>query len=352
MARAAGAGLTDEERRSLARWARRGRTHRRVARRARIVLEWAEGRSTAEIARRLAVSPETVARWRDRFRADGVEGILREAPRAGARARLPKELIERILSATLEGSGPDHVPWSTRSLARAVGTNHMAVHRVWHAYGLIGPRAEPAPGESRLPPRVDLAGAYMGPDASAIIFSVDEPRPPSEPIHDVGPEEPDGGQVTRASALVETVRSLDDQRAGTPSGPPSMRSSASGLLVLLRSIEKRTPRTMRLDAVFDRPVEQIGGRLARWLETHPRFRVYPTAPGDRWARSTELWLGRWDGNALDRRSFRNVEALRQQWSTGISGARSGASFPIVSSVIPRVAPRKPPTPADDEPARD
>ena len=349
MARAAGAGLSDDERTALLQWARRGAGRKRIARRARIVLAWAEGRSTAEIARRLDVSPETVARWRDRFRADGVDGILREAPRAGARARLPKELVERIVAATLEGSGPDHAPWSTRSLARALGTNHMAVHRVWHAYGLLGPGHETPAGQLRSPPRVDLAGAYMGPEAAAIIFSVEEPRGP--PAAGEAAEEPaEEGQMRRASDLVETVRSLAAQRSGPPPPAPSPRATASALLVLLRSIEKRTPRTMRLDAVFDRPVEQIGARLTRWLETHPRFRVYPTSPGEQWARSTELWLGRWEGGSLDPRSFRNVPALRQQWAAGISGGRSGASFPIVSSTWPPMTRRKE-LPKDDGPSK-
>ncbi|HTW54867.1 MAG TPA: helix-turn-helix domain-containing protein [Thermoplasmata archaeon] len=348
MARAAGAGLSDDERTALLQWARRGAGRKRIARRARIVLAWAEGRSTAEIARRLDVSPETVARWRDRFRADGVDGILREAPRAGARARLPKELVEKILSATLDGSGPDHAPWSTRSLAKWLGTNHMAVHRVWHAYGLIGPRTELPPGAPRPPPRVDLAGAYMGTDAAAIIFSVEEPRVPGPEL-----EPPEDGSsdshVGRASELVETVRSLAAQRPPAPLTPPSGRATASDLLVLLRSIEKRTPRTMRLDAVFDRPVEQIGSRLSRWLENHPRFRVYSTSPGEQWVRSTELWLSRWEGGSLDPRSFRNVAALRQQGATGISGGRLGASFPVDASVWPRSSARKDPPKDEREP---
>ena len=349
MARAAGNGLSDEERRALSLWARRTTSHRRVARRARIVLEWAEGRSTASIARRLGVSPETVVRWRDRFRANGVDGILKEAPRAGARARLPRDLIERILRATLEGAGPGKGAWSTRSLGRALGTNHMAIHRVWHAYGLVGPQSEAGAGDPRRPPRVDLAGAYTGPEAAAIIFSVDESSDDGNGVDALAEPDPpeDGGSpgpASRATELMEALRQVDAHRgvAVAPAGGPS-RTAGSGLLVLLRSIEKRTPRTMRLDAVFDRPVEEIGGRLSRWLETHPRFRVYPTGAGDQWSRSTERWLGRWEGSPLDPRSFQNVPALRRHWAAGISGGRSGASFPIAASRWARVMPRREPS---------
>ncbi|MBW2524986.1 MAG: helix-turn-helix domain-containing protein, partial [Deltaproteobacteria bacterium] len=38
-----------------------------MARRAQLLLECAAGRSNAEVARRVGVSPHTVGRWRARF---------------------------------------------------------------------------------------------------------------------------------------------------------------------------------------------------------------------------------------------------------------------------------------------
>ncbi|WP_320774773.1 helix-turn-helix domain-containing protein, partial [Streptomyces sp. CRN 30] len=50
--------------------------------RGRIVLACAEGLTVAEAARRLRVSPATVAKWRERYLRGGAAG-LRDAPRSG-----------------------------------------------------------------------------------------------------------------------------------------------------------------------------------------------------------------------------------------------------------------------------
>lgn len=78
--------LTDEERESLQSLVRSGKTERRVADRARIIL-WADEKVTIdESARRLGCHRETVLYWRARFlerRADGVPASLQDLQRPG-----------------------------------------------------------------------------------------------------------------------------------------------------------------------------------------------------------------------------------------------------------------------------
>ena len=54
----------------------------RLSARAAIVLACAEGLSNNEVARRKNITPQTVAKWRRAFCADGITG-LRDAPRSG-----------------------------------------------------------------------------------------------------------------------------------------------------------------------------------------------------------------------------------------------------------------------------
>ena len=56
--------LTDDERRTLERWARRARTAQALALRAKIVLACAEGATNKAVAEQLAVWPQTVTKWR------------------------------------------------------------------------------------------------------------------------------------------------------------------------------------------------------------------------------------------------------------------------------------------------
>src|SRR4051812_5637061 len=78
--RAVEIALSDEERRTLERWA--GGVEARVALRSRIVLSCSDGLSNAAVADKLAVSRATVVAWRGRFARQRLAG-LRDEPRTG-----------------------------------------------------------------------------------------------------------------------------------------------------------------------------------------------------------------------------------------------------------------------------
>src|SRR6476469_6479520 len=79
--------LTDEERETLQRWARRAKSSQALAQRCRIVLGCAAGKSNKEVAAEVGVWPQTVCKRRQRFVEDRLNGLTDE-PRPGRRARL------------------------------------------------------------------------------------------------------------------------------------------------------------------------------------------------------------------------------------------------------------------------
>ena len=74
--------LSDEERQTLERWARRPKSAQALALRCRIVLASAAGELNKDISVRLGCHPTTVGKWRARFAADRLDG-LHDEPRPG-----------------------------------------------------------------------------------------------------------------------------------------------------------------------------------------------------------------------------------------------------------------------------
>ncbi|WP_419724352.1 helix-turn-helix domain-containing protein, partial [Mycolicibacterium mageritense] len=66
--------LTDDERETLQRWARRSKSSQALAQRCRIVLGCAAGKSNKEVAADEGVWPQTVGKWRGRFLEARLEG--------------------------------------------------------------------------------------------------------------------------------------------------------------------------------------------------------------------------------------------------------------------------------------
>lgn len=117
----------------LRRVAESARSRPAEVRRARIVLLSAEGLGPVAVAERLGCSRQTVLTWRERYRADGVDG-LRDAPRSGRPATVD-ELA--VVSRTLDPPpGPRPARWSTRRLGADLGISNAAVANVWRAWGL------------------------------------------------------------------------------------------------------------------------------------------------------------------------------------------------------------------------
>ena len=93
------------------------------------------GLAHTEVAARLAVKRDTVRKWRGRFVADRLDGLLDE-PRPGQPRKITDAQVEEVIVRTLETTPRDATHWSTRSMAREVGLTQSAVHRIWRAFGL------------------------------------------------------------------------------------------------------------------------------------------------------------------------------------------------------------------------
>ena len=121
--------ISEDDQQVLRLWIRAGTTPQRVARRARIVLLAAEGRSSRTIAQILNVSPRTALLWRRRYQIGGVAALRRDAP---GRGRKPQTLLDAVLRARrlLENPPANGHRWTIRRLAATLGLSRGTTHRV------------------------------------------------------------------------------------------------------------------------------------------------------------------------------------------------------------------------------
>jgi len=128
--------LSGDERKTLQRWAQRHSSAQALALRCKIVLACAEGgRTHVEIAADVGCNPVTVSKWRNRFAADRLDGLI-DAPRPGAARQIGDDVIEAVVVDTLETAPADATHWSTRGLAAKHRISHQTVAEIWRAFGL------------------------------------------------------------------------------------------------------------------------------------------------------------------------------------------------------------------------
>ncbi len=128
MAKATVITLGEEEKAMLLSWARRGKTERRLAERANVILAAAAGKPTKEIAHDLGTRPARVSKWRTRYARDGIEG-LKDAPRQGAPVRYGQPAEKRILALLDQPPPSGFSTWSGPLIAREL--KDVSKHQVW-----------------------------------------------------------------------------------------------------------------------------------------------------------------------------------------------------------------------------
>jgi transposase len=168
--------LTDDERDTLERWARRPKSAQALALRCRVVLECARGHTNREVSRRLGVSEPTVSKWRRRFVDQRLEG-LHDEPRPGVPRSITDDDVEALIVATLEQTPTDATHWSTRSMAKATGMSQSAVSRIWRAFGLkphLVDSFKLSPDPQFVEKVRDVVGLYLNPHEGALVLCVDE----------------------------------------------------------------------------------------------------------------------------------------------------------------------------------
>ena len=171
--------LSEAERFELRSLARGQKTGQAMARRARIILAAAAGLENKAICVEVGADANTVGKWRRRFAAERLDGLLDE-PRPGTPRKIGDDEIADTVRRTLETRPAGETHWSLRSMAKVVGYAPSTIHRIWRAFGLQPHRTETfkLSNDPLFVEKVrDIVGLYLiCPPANWTVFDKSFPR--------------------------------------------------------------------------------------------------------------------------------------------------------------------------------
>ena len=197
--------LSAEQQDELERFARSRTLAARCVERARILLGCAAGRENQQIGEELGVCRPTVGRWRERFVAQGMDG-LEDRPRSGRPARIQPAMMDEIVRLTTQEKPAAATHWSTRVLAQVAGVSAATVGRIWRAHGWKPHRVKSfkLSNDARFAEKLeDVVNLYLHPPPGALVISVDE-------------KDPGAGAHAAGSAVEEGALRHHDARLQTP----------------------------------------------------------------------------------------------------------------------------------------
>lgn len=317
--------LSDDERAQLEAWARRPKSAQALAVRSRIVLSAAEGWGNTQVAQRLGINRMTVGKWRARFVAERLDGLLDE-PRPGRPRTVLDEQVEAVITRTLETTPTDATHWSTRSLAAELGLSQSAVSRIWRAFGLA-PHRQDSWKLSRDPQFIDkvrdVVGLYLDPPERAVVLCVDEKSQiqaldRTAPVLPMLPGVPARASHDYKRAGTSSLYAALDLATGQVIGSLHARHRAIEFKKFLQRIDHEVPADYAVHVVLDNASTHKTPAVKRWLTAHPRFVLHFTPTSSSWLNLVERWFGELTTKKLQRGTHRSVRELNadiRSWIT-------------------------------------
>jgi transposase len=309
--------VSEADRERLLRLVRDRNTPQKVVWRARIVLLAADGLQAIAIAASVGKSLLTVRRWRRRYMAKGVDGLLKDATRPPRRKPLTAEKIKQVVDMTLHQKPSNATHWSLSSMAAATGLSRSSIQRIWSQHGLKPHLIETfkVSRDPNFATKVkDVVGLYLNPPDKALVLCVDE-KSQIQALDRTQPGLPmkrgRAGTMTHdykrngTTTLFAALNMLD----GTVIGQCMPRHRHREFLRFLKTIDERTPADLDLHLIVDNYATHKTDAVKLWLKRHKRFHLHFTPTSASWLNMVERFFAEITGKRIRRGVFTSVAKL-------------------------------------------
>ncbi|MEO5744999.1 MAG: IS630 family transposase [Terracoccus sp.] len=316
--------VTLGERRRLRLEARvaRSTSSQRVVLRAKIVLAAWRGRSNARIARELAISVETVRKWRGRFVREGMPG-LDDRARPGRPALYDLDAHLLIVATVTQQAPLVDSHWTHRllahHLAESLGISASQIGRILASLDLKPHRVRGWLNRPQDPGFVAKAqavcGLYLTPQpADVVLFSVDEKtamqarsrKRAARALRRRRPELREFEYVRHGTASLLAAMNVTD---GTIYPKIIARNNSATFTDFLTQLAASVEANKKIHLILDNGSSHTSKETKLWLAEHPRFSVTYTPVHASWLNMVEIFFSILARRVLRRGDFASRQDL-------------------------------------------
>jgi transposase len=313
--------LRDGDREVLEGWCRAGTVEARVAKRARIVLLAAGGRSNREIGVLVDLHFNQVGVWRQRYAEFGLAG-LEDLERSGRPCVYGHDDVLLLVKLVTEEPPGAATRWSMEALADAMAAHGVGISasqcwRICRALDL-----KPWQVESWLTSHDpdfwakagDVCGLYLDPPDNAIVWSVDEKtgiqaKSRVTPTRPAIPGVPARQEFEYRRHGTAALFAALDVHEGTVASWVTDSTRSENFVAFLTDLVDQTPSGLDLHCIADNLSAHKTPLVAEFLSANPHVHLHFTPTHASWLNQVELFFSILERRLLRRGEFDSVEHL-------------------------------------------